>query len=196
MSFWTPPPPPPPPPSPYAALWPPSEESFAFLLALSLGMVGVLVLVYIRPTKGSFYATAAKEEKRARCAELQALTARTEAEKDANHTKTAEAPERLTELPESSRMLSLMYDHIDGVPTASYGISQSDPNTVACKALLDRAVRAEMRKAKVLSEASLRKPAELDETFFEKQGTSAKEVASYADGEALSGAIDKMKASP
>ena len=55
---------------------------------------------------------------------------------------------------------------------------------------------AEMRKAKVLSEASLRKPAELDETFFEKQGTSAKEVASYADGEALSGAIDKMKASP
>ena len=178
LLFGSSPAPPPPPAGPtYAKLWPPSEESAPFLLAMCAVQISVLAFVFKSPKKQSAYLVAAKEEKRARYAEGLRLMASAEAAKDGKHD--GKGGERTKELPEASRLLSLLHDNVDGLPVTHYGIPAADASHIACKALLDRAVRAQLTRAKTLCEASLQPAADLTEEWLEEHATSAKEVTSH-----------------
>ena len=147
----------------------------------------LLVVIFGRPKKQSAYILAAKEEKRVRYSEAMALTASSEAEKDKL------TPERTTELPESTRLLSLLYDDVDGNMVTAYGIDANHEDFKACSALLDRSVRAEVEKVRKLSEAALKPAAELTPELLEELGTSAKEVSEHADGVKLDEAMESIK---
>ena len=91
-------------------VWPPSDESMPFLVAFLIGVFLLMYSIFFSSRKETKYVKEAKEEKRAKCAEAQALMTKAESEKDSDHKATDKQPERVTDLPESSRVLGLLFD--------------------------------------------------------------------------------------
>ena len=187
-----PPPPPAPPPAPAVGLaflatpamrrfYPPSDYSAPSYIAIAVILLSMLYFVFGRSREGQM--AKQRDAKRERYSQGLKLMAEAEAKKDEEHSKSKpDAAPRTKGLPEASRIFGYLFDEIEDVPTTQFGVCGSDLD--AARSLLDRAIGAELDRAKLLSEASLR-VADLEATWLEENGTKMAEVLGHSSGDKL-----------
>mmetsp|Transcript_148094 Transcript_148094/g.258357 ORF Transcript_148094/g.258357 Transcript_148094/m.258357 type:complete len:1030 (+) Transcript_148094:61-3150(+) len=182
-------------------LWPPSEKSMPALIAFAIGNFSIVWFLFL--SKGeSKYTVKAREVKRERITQGMELLLNDVKEKDEKDPK-KEA--RDTGLPEMSRVLSYLWDDVHETPTTSFGISEGNPDFLATKALLNRTMTVELKKAKMFTEQArkfehdMRRKIsavpytdfdpkveeEKNEKWLEEHDTSRKELDEYLSAEVL-----------
>ena len=175
-----------------AIYWPPSDASAPFFIATILGLWTTIWLLF-GTKKENKHQEKSREEKLKRVKQGLELMAIDETNKDKAHAKKngtrrrhekKNGTERTTGLPEATRIFGYLWDEVEEAPASALGIAKDDVNLLTCRALLDRSLRAELGKAKELSEASQRID-ELDDAWFDEHGTKHAEVLGHTSGEKL-----------
>eukprot|EP00746_Dinoflagellata_sp_MGD_P090748 gnl/MRDRNA2_/MRDRNA2_35865_c0_seq1.p1 gnl/MRDRNA2_/MRDRNA2_35865_c0~~gnl/MRDRNA2_/MRDRNA2_35865_c0_seq1.p1 ORF type:complete len:1032 (+),score=251.92 gnl/MRDRNA2_/MRDRNA2_35865_c0_seq1:100-3195(+) len=191
--------------------WPPSEKSQTFALTYIVTLITILYVVLGRDKGEGKEAKKANAEKSERFQQGVRLLIEDVQKKDKDHEK---GDKRTEGLPEASRVYGYLWDDTHEATTAStLGIDPAHEHLVACKALLDRTVFAELSKAREFTEMakkiakdsteSAKRRGKLDpeqvleksddeiadEKWLEEHGSTKKELAGYESGEKLESSI-------
>lgn len=201
-------------------VWPPSEKSAPALVGLVAGMVGLVWFLFLAGGE-SEYAVKAKAVMLERIEQGMKLMLKDVEAKDKAHKK---GKERDTGLPEVGRVLSFLWSSTHEEETTTVvGLSKTTEEYKAVQSLLDRSLRAEVRKAidftkqaqKMEREAVARlqhsaAPAadalvrtqtvradqdvvDANEEWMKAHDTSRKEVDEFVDGEKLENTIKQAE---